>query len=163
MSVLANITPGRTSPIQWPNALQPLLKDISKPTGRERRLTSRRYNDRSLYGYASGRYRPIWEVHKLVTHPEEFHLTASMIPQEPKLLPTPLAEDGEGNLGGGSVTRKSIKKAHSPMRDERRTSPPPHQQTTVVGRPHQQTTVVGRPDRKVTRLELGSRTKELSR
>ena len=55
-----------------------------------------------------------------MTHPEEFHLAASMIPQEPKLLQTPLAEDGEGNLG---VTRKSIKKARSPMRAEMRTCP----------------------------------------
>ena len=68
-----------------------------------------------------------------------------MIPLEPKLLQTPLAEDGEGNLG---VTKKTIKKARSSMREKSY-----HKQTTVVGRPH----------RKNAGLELGSRTKELGR
>ena len=55
-----------------------------------------------------------------MTHPEELHLAACMIPQEPKLLQTPLADDDERDLG---VTRKSMKKARSPTRAERRTSP----------------------------------------
>ena len=73
-------------------------------------LTSRRNDDNSLHGYAPGRNGPIWEAHKQVTHPEELHLAASMIPQKPKLLQTPLAEDVEGDMG---VTRKSMKKARS--------------------------------------------------
>ena len=83
-----------------------------------------------------------------MTHPEEFNLAASMIPQEPKLLQTPLAEDGEGNRG---VTRKSIKNARSPMRAEMRTSPLPTDDC------------FGPPRPKVTGLELGSRAMELSR
>ena len=67
-----------------------------------------------------------------MTHPEEVHLAASMIPQEPKLLQTPLAENGERNLG---VTRKSIKKAGSPMRAESRTSPSTNRRLLLADQP----------------------------
>ena len=55
-------------------------------------------------------------------HPVELHLAASMIPQEPKLLQTPLTENEERDLGGH---QKVDQEGPLPTQAERRTTPLP--------------------------------------